>query len=40
MKQTLKHLRRVGAITAAAAAAGLLLISGPATAQQPGKIKI
>jgi branched-chain amino acid transport system substrate-binding protein len=40
MKQTLKHLRRVGAIAAAATAAGLLLISGPASAQQPGKIKI
>ena len=40
MKQTLKHLRRVGAIAAAAAAAGLLLVSGPAPAQQPGKIKI
>ncbi len=40
MKQTLKHLRRVGAIAAAAAAAGLLLVSGPVPAQQPGKIKI
>ena len=38
MKQTLNHLRRVGAIAAAAVAAGLLLVSGPASAQQPGKI--
>jgi len=40
MKLTLKHLRRVGAIAAAAATAGLLLTSGQAPAQQPGKIKI
>ena len=30
MKRTLKYLRRVGVIAAAAAATGLLLTSGPA----------
>ena len=40
MKRTLQYLRRVGAIAAAAAAAGLLLSSGPALAQPQGKIKV
>ena len=40
MKPTLKQLRRVGAIAAVAAAAGLLLTSGPAPAQAQGKIKV
>ena len=40
MKRTLNHLRRVGAIAAMAAAAGLLLQAGTALAQQQGKIKV
>jgi branched-chain amino acid transport system substrate-binding protein len=40
MKRTLNHLRRVGAIAAVAAAAGLLLQAGTALAQQQGKIKV
>ena len=40
MKRTMNALRRFGAIAAAAAAAGLLLTSGPASAQSQGKVKI
>jgi len=40
MKRTLNILRRVGAIAAVAAAAGLLLQAGTALAQQQGKIKV
>ena len=40
MKRIPNHLRRVGAIAAAAAAAGALLFAGMALAQQQGKIKV
>ena len=40
MNEISKHVRRLGALTAAAAAAGSLMLSAGALAQQPGKLKV